>query len=90
MFLELSRISGKWLLLEAVLVKWHPSELFGETKACCELEETESLKTGISGLGPEVFKSASRVVSELSYVFMVLTCPSSPLWSHSYLLPMST
>lgn len=43
--LKLSRLSGKWdaaLVLEAILVKWHPSELFVETKACCELEETES------------------------------------------------
>lgn len=78
MFLKLSRISGKWLLLEAVLVKWHPSELFGETKAGCECGETESLKSGISAPGPEVCKSASRVVSELSYVFILHGVNMSP------------
>lgn len=74
-------------------MKWHLSELFVETKACCELEVTESLKTGISGLGPEVCKLVSRVDSELSHVFILhgvnmFPCPS--LKSHSYLLPMST
>lgn len=80
-------------MADAVLVKWHPSELFVETKACCEPEETESLKSGISGLGPEVCKSASRVVSELSHVFILHGVNMSPipsLKSHFYLLPMST
>lgn len=67
---EAEQAIWEWLLLEAILLKWHPSELFVKTKACCELE-TESLKSGISGLGPEVCKSASRVVSELSYVFIL-------------------
>lgn len=90
MFLRLSRISGKWLLLlEAILVKWHSGELFGETEACCECEETESLKSGMSGLGPEVCKSASRVVPELSYVFILHGVNMSPIPSLVSFLPSS-
>lgn len=63
-FLKLSRISGKWLLLEAVLVKWHPSELFGETKAYCELEKFSPSRVAFLPLD-------LRVVSELSYVFVL-------------------
>lgn len=71
------------------LVKWHPSELSGETKACCELEEMESLKSGIFGLGPEVCKSASRVLSELSYVFIPHGVNMSPIPSLVSFLPSS-
>lgn len=87
LFLKLCRISGKGLLLEVILVKWHPCELCVETKACCDLEETESLQSGISGLGPEVCKSASSVVSELSHAFILHGVNMSPIPSLVSFLP---
>lgn len=65
------------------MVKGHPSELFGEVRACCEHGETESLKSGTLALGlrsvnqlPGLFLSSPTP----SY-FMVLACPPSPLKS---------
>lgn len=72
-------------MLEAALVKWRPNELFVKTKACCELEETESLKSGISGLGPEVCKSATRLVSELSHVLILHGVNMPPISKVSFL-----
>lgn len=68
-------------------MKWHPCELCVETKACCDLEETESLQSGISGLGPEVCKSASSVVSELSHAFILHGVNMSPIPSLVSFLP---
>lgn len=62
-------------------------ELCVETKACCDLEETESLQSGISGLGPEVCKSASSVVSELSHAFILHGVNMSPSPSLVSFLP---
>lgn len=87
LFLKLCRISGKGLLLEVILVKWHPCELCVETKACCDLEETESLQSSISGLGPEVCKSASSVVSGLSHAFILHGVNMSPIPSLVSFLP---
>lgn len=65
--LKLSRISGKWLMLEAILVKWHPSELFVEIKACCVLEMGPS-RVAFRALG---LRSANQLLG------LFLNCPMS-------------